>query len=104
MYSVEDCQTWTKREVNDSNSIQQFRTKATSECKDSDVAKTLSTIHDNYVAVSADKALNNIVLVCKQQYSDCLKTEMGLASSQGDTTYTAIMLSKEDLVFFLSFQ
>ena len=41
-------------------------TKATSVFKDPQVAETLSTIHDKYVVVSADKPLNNIVLICKK--------------------------------------
>ena len=32
----------------------------------SDVAKTLSTIHDKYVVLPADKAQNNIVLSAKR--------------------------------------
>ena len=35
---------------------------AASVFKDSDVAKTLSTIHDKYVVVPADKTQNNIVV------------------------------------------
>jgi hypothetical protein len=41
-------------------------TKATSVFKDPQVAETLSTIHDTYVVVSADKPLNNNVLICKK--------------------------------------
>lgn len=39
-------------------------TKATYVFKDTDVAETVSTIHDKHVVVSVDKALNNIVLIC----------------------------------------
>jgi hypothetical protein len=35
--------------------------------KDTDVADALSNILDKYVAVPADKASNNIVVICKKQ-------------------------------------
>lgn len=38
-------------------------TRATSVCKDQDVTKHLSYIHDKYVVVQADKVPNNIVFV-----------------------------------------
>jgi hypothetical protein len=41
-------------------------TKATSVLKDPEVAETMSTIHDTYVVVPADKASNNIVFICKK--------------------------------------
>jgi len=47
-------------------------TNATSECKDHEVVGTLSIIHDKYVVVPADKAPNNIVLICRKNYTDCL--------------------------------
>jgi hypothetical protein len=40
--------------------------------KDPNVANHLSVLHDKYVIVSADKAPNNIVCVCKSHYVDCL--------------------------------
>ena len=47
-------------------------TKATSAFKYPEVAETLSTIHDTYVVVPADKAPNNFVLICKKNYIDFL--------------------------------
>ena len=41
---------------------------ATSDFKYPDVAKTLSTMHDKYVVVHADKAKINSVIVCKTHY------------------------------------
>ena len=43
--------------------------------KDPNVAEHLSPFHDKYV-FSTDKAHNNIVLVCKSHYIDCLITEL----------------------------
>jgi len=48
-------------------------TKATSVCKNHEVAETPSIIHDTYGVVPADKAPNNIVLICRKHYTDCLK-------------------------------
>ena len=62
-----------------------------------DAAKTLSTIHDKYVVVPADKAPNNIVFVCKTYYIQCLINELGIDSSIGNPTYKATTLSKEEI-------
>ena len=62
-----------------------------------DAAKTLSTIHDKYVVVPADKAPNNIVFVCKTYYIQCLINELGIDSSTGNPTYKATTLSKEEI-------
>jgi hypothetical protein len=43
--------------------------------KDPNVAEHLSPLHDKYV-FTTDKAHNNIVLVCKLHYIDCLITEL----------------------------
>jgi len=60
-------------------------TKATSVFKDPEVAETLFTIHDKYVVVTADKAPNNIVLICKMHCIHCFKIELGLDSSHGNS-------------------
>ena len=75
-------------------------TKVTSVFKNPDVAETLSTIHDKCVVVPADKAPNNIVLICIKHYINCLMIEIGLDTciSQGNTTYTAIMLAKVEII------
>lgn len=55
-------------------------TKTTSVFKDPEVVETLSTMHDNYVVVPADKAINNIILVWRKHYIDCLMIELDLDS------------------------
>ena len=65
-----------------------MNTGSTSICKDTNVAKHLSLLHDVYVIVSADKAPNNIVFVCKSHYIDCLIKELGIDNSLGNPTYT----------------
>jgi hypothetical protein len=62
------------------------------------VAKHLSLLHDIYVIVSADKAHNNIVFVCKSHYVDCLIKELGIDKSLGYPTYTPTTLTKEEIL------
>jgi hypothetical protein len=49
--------------------------------KDPNVAKHLSLLHDKYVIVSADKAPNNIVFMCKSHDVDCLIKKLGIDNS-----------------------
>jgi hypothetical protein len=112
MDSVEDyARQWTKREkegldtlsewVKSVRSLIQIRiwklsgsmsTRSTSIFKDPNVAKHLSLLHDKYVIVSADKAPNNIVVVCKSYYIDCLIKELGIDTLVGNPTYTPTTL------------
>ena len=64
-------------------------TRSTSIFKDPNVAKHLSLLHDKFVIVSADKAPNNIVFVCKSHYIDCLIKELGIDNSFENPTYTS---------------
>jgi len=61
---------WTEREKEEVTSLSEWASAVRSliqipisKPKDPDVAETLSTIHDKYVVVPADKAPNNIVLI-----------------------------------------
>ena len=72
-------------------------TKGTSIFSNPYATKTLSTIHDKYVVVPADKAPNNIVFICKRYYIQCLIDELGIDSSLGNPTYEATTLSKEEI-------
>jgi hypothetical protein len=44
------------------------------------------------------QAPNNIVLVCKSHYLDCLIKELGIDNSLGNPTYTTIALTKEEIL------
>ena len=56
--------------------------------KDQEAVKCLSSLHDNYAIVPADKASNNIVFVCKSYYIECLIKELGINSNtSSNTTY-----------------
>jgi hypothetical protein len=97
MASVEDYgRQWTKREKEDLYTLSEWvksvssliqiiikklmstRDRTTSIFKDPIVAKRLSLLHDKHVIVSADKAPNNIVCVCRSHYIDCLTKELGI--------------------------
>jgi len=62
-------------------------TRSASIFKYPNVAKHLSLLHDKYVIVSADKAPNYIVFVCKSHYIDCMTKELGIDNSLGNPTY-----------------
>jgi hypothetical protein len=66
--------------------------------KDPNVANNLSLLHDKYVIVSADKAPNNIVFVCKSHFIDCLMKELSIDNSLGTPTYTPTTLTKEEIL------
>ena len=70
-------------------------TRSTSIFKDPDVAKHLSLLHDKCVIVSADKALNNIVFVCKSHYVNCLINELCINNLLGNPIYTPTTLKKK---------
>ena len=71
-------------------------TGSTAIFKDPNVAKHMSLLHDKYVVVSADKAPNNVVFVCKSHYVECLIKELGIDNSLGNPTYTPTTLTKEE--------
>ena len=43
-----------------------------------DVKDTLHKLHANYVLIPADKASNNVIIVCKKYYIDTLVKELGI--------------------------
>jgi hypothetical protein len=57
-------------------------------------AKHLSLLHNKYAIVSADKAPNNIVCVCKSHYIK----ELGVDNSLGNPTYTPTTPTKEEIL------
>ena len=65
-------------------------TRRTTIFQSPNVAKHLSRIHNKYVGVLADNALNNIVflIVCKSHYIDYLIEELGIDNSLGNPTHT----------------
>jgi hypothetical protein len=73
-------------------------TPTTSVFTDPNVAENLSTVHYIYAVVPADKAATTLVLICSKHCIDCLYIKLSLDSSQGNRTYTATTLSKEEVI------
>ena len=61
--------------------------------------KYLSSLHDKYVFVPADKASNNIVFVCKSYYYECLIKELGINNNtSGNTTYKPTSFDNDEIL------
>ena len=61
----------------------------------------LSDLHNKYVFVPADKAPNNIIIICKRYYIETLIKELGLGNCStptGNSTCTSCQMSFEDIV------
>ena len=66
-----------------------------------DVKACLSDLQNKYVFVPADKAPNNILIICKRYYMETLIKELGLdncSTLTGISTYTSYQMSSEDIV------
>ena len=66
-----------------------------------DVKACLSDLYNKYVFVPADKAPNNIIIICKRYYIEALVKELGLDNCSTPTrnsTYTSCQMSSEDIV------
>ena len=64
-----------------------------------DVKDTLHQLHANYVLVAADKAANNLIIVCKKYYIDTLVKEFGMNNVNiNNPTYIPINNSFETTV------
>ena len=64
-----------------------------------DVKDTLHKLQTNYVLVPADKAANNVIIVCKKYYIDTLVKELGINNVNiNNPTYIPIDDSFETIV------
>ena len=69
--------------------------------QNADVKACLSDLHNRYVFIAADKAPNNIIIICKRYYIEALIKELGFDNCSiptGNTTYTSCQMSSEDIV------
>jgi hypothetical protein len=67
--------------------------------KDQEAVKCLSSLHDKYVIVPADKASNNIVFVCKSYYFECLIKELGINNNtSSNTIYKPTSFHKDEIL------
>ena len=58
--------------------IEHFKSPKCKVLDQPDVKDTLHKLHANYVLVPADKAANNVIIVCKKYYIDTLVKELGI--------------------------
>ena len=61
----------------------------------------ISDLHSKYVFVTAEKASNNVIIICKRYYIKTLIKELGLdncSTPTGNSTYTSCQMSSEDIV------
>jgi hypothetical protein len=72
--------------------------RKTSIFNEPNVVKYLSHLHDKYVVVPAEKAPNNIFVVCKLHYIDCLIKESGIDNLPGIRTYSPTTLPKAEVL------
>ena len=80
---------------------QNFKQPTGKVLQNADVKGCLSDLHNKYVFVPADKAPNNIIIICKRYYIETLIKELGLDNSStttGNSTYTPCQMSSEDIV------
>ena len=69
--------------------------------QNADVKACLSDLHSKYAFVPADKAPNNVIIICKRYYIDTLIKELGLDNCftpTGNSIYTSCQMSSEDIV------
>ena len=69
--------------------------------QNADIKACLSDLHNKYVFVPADKASNNIIIICKRYYIEILVKELGLdncSTPTGNSTYTSCQMSSEGIV------
>ena len=68
---------------------------------DVDLKACLSDLHNKCVFVPADKAPNNMIIICKRYYIETLIKELGqdnCSTPEGNSTYTSYQMSSEDIV------
>ena len=80
---------------------QNFRHPTGKVLQNVDMKACLSDLHNKYVFVPADKAPNNIIIICKRYYIENLIKELGLdncSTPTGNSTYISCQMSPEHIV------
>ena len=89
------------------NNINRFKsrehkTKKRQVLKDTRCRTALQELHNEYVLVPADKASNNIIIVCKKYYSEVIKNELAGKSGKA-CTYVHCRDSVDQIVKHLAY-
>ena len=80
---------------------QNFKQPTGKVLQNAEVKACLSDLPSKYVFVPADKAPNNVIIICKRYYIETLIKELGLdncSTPTGNSTYTSCQMSFEDIV------
>ena len=73
-------------------------TKPISIFDDEVVSRHLADLHDRFVIVPADKASNNVVLICKTYHYSCLQKELIDNNDVDTSTYQRTNFTKEEIL------
>ena len=87
----------------ESNNMYKYRStnfdQNTKVLEDPIVKRYLEDLHKIYVLVPADKAANNVIIICKKYYYSVLIKELGLdGNNDANPTYTLVNKSLEDII------
>ena len=80
---------------------QNFKQPTGKVLENADVKACLSDLHSKYGFVPADKAPNNIIIICKRYHIETTIKELGLdncSTSTETSTCTSCQMSSEDIV------
>ena len=69
--------------------------------QNADVKACVFDLHSKYVFVAADKAPNNVIIICKRYYIETLIKKLGLdncSTPTGNSTYTSCPVFSKDIV------
>ncbi len=78
-----------------------FRQDTRPVLSDPSVVEYLNALHKDFVLAPADKASNNVIIICKKYYHLVLANELGInqhGGSTGNDTYTKCAKSEKDIV------
>ena len=76
---------------------QNFKQPTVKVLQNADVKACLSDLHKKCVFVPADKAPNNIIIICKRHHIETLGLDK-CSTPTGDSTWTSCQMSFEDIV------
>ncbi len=74
---------------------------STSIFEDDTVKEYLHSVHERFVLAPADKASNNVIVICKKFYFEVLAKELGInanSPSLGNNTYQKVDTQEKDII------
>jgi len=65
---------------------------------DAGIKESLAELHREFVLVPTDKASNNVSIICKKHYLNCIRKELGIETKQDNHTYTLSHQCEKDII------